>query len=188
MTGTFYRLLADPALPKRWFLGTPVDPEGEDLDPRIFTEAVPFEGRGGLVLPLARKGKEVDFNFAAFDVVVTPRKLNLELAELLRDKLQAIPVQVESSGQTWEILNVLDQVKCIDDSRSEFMIWTQADGRPDKVGAYRMITRLRIRPDAASGHDFFRVEEWPIALVASERVRRIFMSHGITGVVFDPIS
>lgn len=185
---TFYRLLADPTTASRWHLRALVDPEGREVGARSFTKGLVARELPDLTIPLRREGDEVDFNFGDFDMIVTPATINSELNELMGNKLQRIPVRVRGCGRQFEILNALDLVECIDEVASETMKWTQADGRLDKVGKYRMITRLRINPAAAQGHHFFRIVGWPIALIASEQVRRLLMAHEISGVKYEAVS
>jgi hypothetical protein len=39
----FYRLIADPAATSRWYLKSPIDPSGNEVDPRLFTQGVPVK-------------------------------------------------------------------------------------------------------------------------------------------------
>lgn len=184
-----FRLLADPRSASRWHLGTPVDAGGLDVDPRLFTQGERVSEQGALRVPLRRPGEVVSFNFADFDMVVTLAAVNARLEELAGSDVQRIPVNVlHRSADQFEILNVCRVVSCIDESRSEFLQWGAADGRPEKVGTYRMITKLVVRPDAASAHDIFRIAEWPIALVVSERVRDLFEEMQVSGVKFQKVS
>jgi len=68
MVGKYYKLMADPNAVNRWHLDEPLNWRGEDVDSRIFTDAVWYEGEKVLTVPLQYEGERVDFNFAAFDV------------------------------------------------------------------------------------------------------------------------
>lgn len=183
----FYRLLADPAATKRWYLGSPLDPRGTEIDPRLFTQGVPVGSQPPLTLPVRRSGDEVGFNFCDFDMVVTLSSLNAKLEALVGPAIQRIPVIVEGQREKFEILNACELVRCVDESRSLLSKWTVADGRPDKVGQFRMIAKLRIDSAAAGGHKFFRVAGWPIALIASEEVKRLFESNGVSGLKYERV-
>ncbi|MGT2512646.1 imm11 family protein [Cupriavidus basilensis] len=89
--------------------------------------------------------------------------------------------------EPFEILNVLDIVDCVDEEKSDFSRWTEEDGRPDKVGDYRMNV-LRVNADKVAGHGLFRVKGWQIALVCSQRIRDLLIEHGVTGVRFTSVS
>lgn len=184
----FYRLLADPKAVKRWYLKAPLDASGNELDARVFTQGLRYLGALPLMIPLRRYGDLVDFNFGDFDMVVTPAKINAEIERQLGPQVQRISVEIESGNKDFEILNVLDVVRCIDKQSSEFTIWTENDGRPDKTGQFRMITQLRIDANAAEGHCLFRIAEWPITLIASEDIKKILESNVTTGVAFEPVN
>lgn len=184
----FFRVLADPKATTRWFLKSPVGSDGEQLDSRIFTSGKIFSENLKLQLPLRRKGEPVDFNFCDFDMVVTPRQLNSAIQKIAGNTIQRIPIEIESSKEPYEILNTLDVVSCVDEEKSEFTKWGPNDGRPDKVGEYRMITKLHIDSEKAKEHVIFRINEWKVALIINSELKKIFEENKITGVVFQDVS
>lgn len=184
-TGNYYELLADPSAVSRWYLKSPLSLDGNEVDARLFTQGVQVSHQPPLTLPVRREGDEVEFNLCDFDMVVTPSSLNVDLESLVGPAIQRIPVVVEGRKDEFEILNVCDLVQCVDESRSLFTKWTEADGRPDKVGGFRMFAKLKIDPIAASGHDIFRIAGWPIALVVSEKVKSFFEMRNVSGVRFE---
>jgi hypothetical protein len=185
--GNFYRLLADPAATSRWHVKSPLDPSGNEVDPRSFTQGVPVDSLLPLTLPLRRSGDEVDFNFCDFHMIVTPASVNTRLQAFAGSAIQRIPVAIDSRKGEFEILNVCDLVPCVDESRSLFTRWTGEDGRPDKVGQFRMIVKLKIDPAAAAGHEIIRVADWPIALIASENVKHLLEALNVSGLVYERV-
>jgi hypothetical protein len=183
---SFYRLLADPAATSRRFLKAPLDPSGNEVDPRLFTQGRAVDLQPLLKLPLRRHGDVVDFNFCDFDMVVSPTDFNAELEALVGLAIQRFPVVIDEGGE-FEILNVCDLVPCVDESRSLYTKWIDADGRPDKSGQFRTIIELKITPAAARGHHIFRVAEWPITLVVSDLVKRLFEAKNLSGVKYEPV-
>lgn len=183
----FYRLLADPTATSRWYLKSPIDPSGNEVDPRSFTQGVPVGSQPSLRLPLRRSGDEVGFNLCDFDMVVTPASINAELEALVGPAIQRVPVKVEAPSAEYEILNVCELVSCFDESRSLFTKWTDTDGRPEKVGQLRMVIKLKIDPLLADGHHLFRVAGWPIALIASQEVKRLFESMNLSGLKYERV-
>jgi hypothetical protein len=183
----FYELTADPATFPRWYLKSPIDPFGNEVDPRLFTQGVPVGSQPQLRLPLRRSGPEVGFNFCDFDMVVSPASVNAELEALVGSAMQRIPVKVDAATVKYEILNTCELVRCFDESRSMFTKWTDVDGRPEKVGQLRMVTKLKIDPSLADGHHLFRLAGWPIALIASEEVKRLFESRNLSGLKYEQV-
>ena len=82
------------------------------------------------------------------------------------------------------ILNVVNLVKCLNEDQSSFTKWTEEDGRPDRIGDYRMVTKLRIDPKAAAGNRLFRVRGWEIALIVNDRVKDCIEGFSESGVTF----
>lgn len=183
----FYEILADPDATTRWYLKSPLDPSGNEVDPRLFTQGVPVGSQPLLELPLRRNGDEVGFNFCDFDMVVTPAVLNAELETLVGTAIQRIPVMVEGRRDEFEILNICELVPCLDESRSLFTKWSDADGRPEKIGQFRMIAKLKIDPVVAECHQIFRVAGWPIALIVSEKVKNLFEARKVSGIRYERV-
>ncbi|QNM95560.1 imm11 family protein [Chitinimonas koreensis] len=184
----FYRILADPAATTRWYLKSPTDLHGIEVDPRIFTQGLCVNSLQPLNLPLRRPGYEVDFNFCDFDMVVTPAVINVELERLVGEVIQRIPVQINGSSNKYEILNICNLVQCIDESKSMYTKWTDSDGRPEKIGEYRMIAKISIDPLAANGHHIFRLSGWPIALIISEEVKSLLETRKVSGIKYEHVS
>ena len=180
----FVRVEIDPKLRGRsWRLGAPRSLGGEEIDPRVFTKGRHVDYGSPLQVVTEDAGRQLGFNLAAFDMVVSATALNDELERLTGENLlQRIPAIIDEGD--FEILNVCDRVACFDVERSQFTRWTETDGRPDKVGQLRMVTELRVRPRSAFGHHLFRVDEWPIALVVSEEAKAILENFDAAGVSF----
>lgn len=98
------------------------------------------------------------------------------------------PVSISDGSTDFELLNVTDIVDCIDREKSDFVSWTEADGRPDKTGQFRMFSKLRIDVLRAIGHHIFRIKGWGVALIASQDVVDIFKRLEVTGVSFELVS
>ena len=67
------------------------------------------------------------------------------------------------------------------------MRWTDACGRPDKIGKLQMVTRLKVNEPAADGRHLFRLDEWQIALIASEEAKRVLEEVVAVGLIFQPV-
>lgn len=181
---SFYELVADPKATSRWFLKCPLAADGSEIDPRMFTKGEPVDVLDGLSLPIRQSGAVVDVNFCDFDMIVASSVLGEVLESEVGDQLQRIPISVAGHDHAFEIWNPCSLVDCIDESRSVFTKWTNADGRPDKVGDYRMFASLKINGASASGHDIFRLSRWPIVVVVSEKVKGILERASATGIGF----
>jgi hypothetical protein len=202
MMRSYYEL--DPAdVPGAWgFLGL-FDGNGRKLDARVFTYGNPvalgppmrlpsyrdgtiLEAPPYLQLPVGRLGKPLDFTFDGWGMPVVTPKVGSLLAAIADREIQRIPV-LAGGGEDYEIINAASRVACIDTARSEIMWWTKDDGRPDKVGKPRMISKLVIDHDRAEGHHFFRLEGWAVALIVSDVVKKAFEEARVSGVAFKEV-
>lgn len=184
MSPRYYQIIDDVTIKNRWFLKAPVDIKGKHINPEIFRIAKKANVSTPLTISLRRPGKPLDFTFADFDMPVTSKKTTDILSRLARSSIQFLPAEIENNQNQFMIMNVLDIRNCVNESASEFLKWSEFDNRPDKVGQYRQITRLRINPKMVNGLHVFRIEGWRIALIVSEELRTLFLETGITGVNF----
>jgi hypothetical protein len=185
MTSSFFRVLADPKK-SRWFLDEPLSATGQVIDARQFTQGSRYEGPTPMSVPIAQPGPVVNFNLAAFDMPVTSEHIAGILRQFSHD-FQCFPIAVDKNKTSFQIVNATARVKCLDESRSEIVKWKPEDGRPERVGCYRMVTNLWIEPRACRNQHVFRVEGWEIALIVSDEVKEAIESTPDLGVVFGPV-
>jgi len=186
---TFYQVLADDSrYPNRWFLDEPRTEDGQLIDAREFRYGRPYQGPIPANVPVQQNGKCVAFNLAAFDMPVVVDQTALNIQQCARDNVQCFPVVIDQDRGGFQIVNAVARVKCLDEARSEIMKWRPEDGRPDKLGCYRMVTNLRIDPWACRNKHIFRIEGWEIALIISHEIREAIETTADLGVVFAPVS
>src|SRR5690606_11731371 len=132
----YYKLVDRMDVPGRWHIGVLVDDEGWEPS---FLAGARFVGRR-LTASDDGSGSAVDFSLTSFGVPIVSEGLRSDLESLAGDDVQWVPVSV--SGRVgYFVLNVLRLVRCLDESRSEFVKWTVGDGRPDRVGGYRSVSK-----------------------------------------------
>lgn len=187
--GDFYRVMDDVHHPDRWHLGVPRDTSGREVDPWQFTDGKSLRVESLLRVPVRYGGEPLDFTFAAFDVPVVSRRAQTVLMSVVANDVQLIPVIVDDvgeSGREYAILNIVRSIQCLDESRSEFVKWTTADRRPDRLGSYRMVTKLRVVSREISAN-VFRIAGWEVALIVSNAVREAILTASLTGITFDAV-
>jgi hypothetical protein len=187
--GEFYRVMDDVHHPDRWHLGVPLNASGREADPWQFMDGKSLRAEPGLRVPVRYVGEPLDLTFAAFDVPVVSRRAQTVLMSVAADDIQLIPVivdDVDESGRDYAVLNAVRSIQCLDESSSEFLKWTTADRRPDRLGSYRMVTKLRIESREISAN-VFRVAGWEVALIASSAVRDAILTASLTGIKFEPV-
>jgi len=183
----FYRILMDPQETAAWYLGGLASEAEDDIDPRIFTEGKFYPSASSYKLEATRVGKELDFNFSSFDMIVVTRLVSDILRSLCEEDVQLIPVEIIGKIDAFYILNICKRIKCFDRSKSIFTDWHHDDGREDKIGHLRMVIELKIDPTKVDEVHIFRVHEWPVAVIVSEQVKNLFSSWGVRGVVYEQV-
>ena len=184
---SYYRLCDDMQMPDRWHLRAPVLPSGEEIDARLFTGGRPVDPPASLRLPLRQPGRPLDFTLGDFDMPVATRPLAEYLARLAPGSVQCVPVSIDGEADEFVILNVLRSVRCLDEASSKIQYWTAADGRPEKVGQYRMVLNETIDAQRAAGFDLFRLGGWEIVIVCTDRVKQDLEKQGFSGLTFIPL-
>lgn len=184
--GNFFRILADGNAISRWYLKAPLDVRGDEIDSRLFTQGKFYDGGLPVVIPLRRFGEVMDVTFADFDMLVVTTSVIDNILNYLNISIQRFPVCVDGK-EGFEIVNPLMLISCVDESGSEIIKWNEGDGRPEKVGQFRMITKLKINDDLGINSHLFRVAGWPIALIVSAKLKQLLEKFKVSGIVFAPV-
>jgi hypothetical protein len=181
----YYELMDDRHHPERWHLGGPLDAQGQELDPWQFRKGRSLSLECVPRFPLDVPGHPLDFCWAAFAIPVVHARVAQLFQQLKVREVQFIPVQVEAHAEPYFILNALQLIPCIDDSRcEEVRYWKSEDGQPEKVGEYRRVAGLRIDPMKVSDARVFRPWGWRVALIVSEDLKLALEREGLTGMRF----
>jgi hypothetical protein len=202
MSASYYQLIDDPT-PDRWYLKGLWDKAGRKLDPRDFRygdsiEFVPslrvhsedgalVEAKFPLRTGLRKNGSPLDFTFASFDMPIVRGHVARLLCEIDEPAFQVFPVAVDGYSEDFFILNVCRRLECIDREKSDAEWWNLPDCPPDKVGKPSAIFSLVVDRELAQPYHAFRVADWEIALVVSDRIRLAFQQTGVRGVRFQEV-
>ena len=181
----YYDVVDDMYIPGRWYLHDPITDEG--CEPYEFTAGTPVHLLSKPTIEINRSGFPLDYTRTSFAVPVASPRLAEAFARIAGPDLQCIPVRV-GSREGYNILVTTRLVRCIDEQRSEFMKWTEADGRPDLTGDYRMVTKLHvdttlIPPDI----HIFRILGWEVAVIVSNEMVEAAKAIGATGLKLTPV-
>lgn len=182
----YYDLWDDMRLPGRWHLKSPVDEQGKEMDPWQFKAGRHLELESTPVFRLARPGEALDFTLTGLTIPLVHRRVVSLFERLgLQQEVQFLPARVEGQSESYFILNVLQTIRCIDDARSEEVLyWLPEDNRPDKVGQYRNVAGLKIDPTKVGSAQVFRTWGWRGPIIVSEHVKSAMEDAGITGPEF----
>lgn len=181
----YYELLDDRRARDRWHLGPPLDERGEELDPWQFKEGRALDLGCTPRFPLDVPGEPLDFFWAAFSIPVVHDRFAKLFGHSHVEGVQFIPARVDGQPEPRFILNALQIVRCIDDARSgEVQYWKPEDNRPDKLGEYRAVHRMRIDPTKVGAARVFRPWGWRVALIVSEDLKQAIEAAKFSGARF----
>ncbi len=172
----FYRLTDDMYLENRWYLNGVRSQVGTSIDSRIFTYGKPIHFPGKLNVGIRSHGTPLDFTLADFGLPVLRTDLAEELVSLVKDVVQLFHVTIDGQEKSYSIINVVSTVPCLDENIDGIMYWGETDGRPEKVGGYRMVPSIKVVPQRIRDQEIFRISGWEVALIVSERVGQFFSS------------
>ncbi|HZI04859.1 MAG TPA: DUF1629 domain-containing protein [Archangium sp.] len=184
MTG-YFELSSNMRIPGRWVLKSPMDEQGQEVEPWQFSEGRVLAFQSELRLPVSLPGRELDFSLTGLGVVVVHDRVVQLFTRMGIEGVQFLPARVEGHSGPYFILNALRVIRCIDDVRcEEVRYWKPEDGQPEKVGEYRVVAGMRIDPTKVGEVRIFRPWGWPVALIISEDLKQALEAEGITGTRF----
>ncbi len=181
----YYRLIDDVEIPNRWHLDQPA--EHIDGAPNLIS-GVAVENASTFPLEMTRKGRALEFCLTGLAVPVMSRNLAGAMAALACPDVQLVSATIEGAFG-YKALNVARTIDCLDEKTSRFMKWKISDGRPDKVGQYRMVTELRLDlARIAADAKVFRSSGWIVAMIVSGAIKQEMEHQGCFGAKFIPVT
>lgn len=177
----YFQLRDDVTIRGRWHLSDVVLATGAEplLDAgKLVRDPGPLNGT------VSHPGRVLEFTLTSFNVPIATSSLADAVRGIAGSDVQCLPVDIAGQpGMT--VLNALRVIRCVDETRSEFIKWTKEDHRADLAGQYRQVTKFTLALDAVpSDAHFFRVEGWLVALVVSDAVRQAMERVGCVGAKF----
>lgn len=184
----YYEIYDNRRILERWHLRMPVDARGEWIDTWQFNEGRILELPAPIRFPVNPKGVALEYTLAMGIPVVHRRVVPLFERLGIDKEVQFISAEVEGQAEPWFILNPLQVIRCIDDTRCEEVVyWRPEDDRPDKLGEYQNVRGLKVDPSKIGAANVFRPWGWLVTLLVSERVKHALEEECITGIDFNPV-
>jgi len=167
-----------------WFFDAPTSKDGSHVNIWAFSAGKPYSDERELVSKIVSSGTKTSVVFGNYGTIFAEEKLGNLLAEKLKSRIQLIPVEVTGTDMKFVILNLLDEIECVDEGNSEFTKYEPSNQmRPDKIGHYRSFYKLMIDPAKVQGADLFKVKGW-VAVVISEFAKEIIEKYDPRGCAF----
>lgn len=180
---SYYSIDPDYDLTDQWHLAWPRTAGGEEIVSGVMSLGQRWNPEDKLYSSIYSSGRQVNFYRGTSVFFLSARIMNVLRLAVGEVCVQGVPVEIEGVNEPFEILNVLDIVDCLDEGLSGLSWRLDSDGRRHYV-----VNRLKVDAAKAAGHDLFRVETWPVALVCSKRIRDLLLAGGVTGVTFTPVT
>lgn len=184
MAEKYFRVIDDNKIHDRWYLDEP-NSKNHELDIWDFTVGKTVSYQGDIRIPVQYEGPILDFTFAAFDIPVVTKEVGKLIQMVDKRSIQRLPAIINGIENQYEVLVVTNAIECLDEKRSEFIRWKEDDGRPDKIGHIRMITKLHINPSKIDQNvHIFRIKGWEIALIVSKKLKEMMELNEVNGIQF----
>ena len=179
---SFHEIVTE-ADPSSWHLDQFVDADGAAIDLTLFTLSQTLQWTSPLRCKVSIEGRETDLTFTAFGVPITIRALSQQLMALAPHDLQMLPLIVEGSPNSFDVVNVLPRLHALDDDRSIGGRWPT--GSPS-AGQWLYVLHAALKSQAVHGHSLFRVHGWLPPIFCTEAVRAVLEPQEWTGLQFRP--
>jgi hypothetical protein len=168
MEHSYFRLMDDMTTDQRWYLEDPVGPGDEWLGTTL-VRSQRYQGPVPLTSLVHHPGPPLELTVTLGTVPVINDRVAEIITKHARDEAQLLPIVVPGVDTKLWAVNTLVAMDCIDDARSgDIRRYTEADGRPDRIGEYKLIVEMRIDPARAGGHALFRPKGWWVTTIISQ--------------------
>lgn len=184
----FYELFFDTKLTACWHLKEPRDQHGRLVDSWHFTMAKRYDGSKDLTVKLQYPGPETDITFNSFGLPIARHDLSEELCRIDTLAIQTVPVSIEGSKNRFDILNILNEIDCVDETKAKFKKWTLEDSRPDLVGDFHYIDKLVLRADVSYPFSIFRVARHSTTIIINQGIKELFDRLAVSGIECRPLT
>ena len=180
----YFRLKDDIYYPQRWHLGSIIN-----IDNWVFHEhhiSLP----NALNIELIQDGCETDFTFtAAYIVPIVSEKMKDALMDVKNIRFEPVSVLDRQCSSKYFVMITEETIDCIDEKNSVFDKFQVNDPvRPDLAGKYRVFFDMKVDENKISNSDVFRIENYNLAIIFSEKIVTRLKSLHLTGFKFDPVN
>jgi hypothetical protein len=111
------------------------------------------------------------------------KRLQLALIQEGINRIQYLPVKIlrpdNSEIDGFAIANILDLIPSLDWERSNYEL------KKNRPGEVRYITNMVLKRQSIQGYDIFRMKEFKLNIIVSEKFKTVFEKNRFTGYSFD---
>lgn len=183
----YFRLTDDVEFSNRWYLAAV---KGVD-NWALFGGQIPDGIPNPLEIETRRAGQPMDFTLTGgYMLPVVSTKLRAAIGSPPGITFLEASLGKGAKGDLHYIMVIEPRVECVDESRSEFEVFTPDDPvRPDLAGEYSGFFKLVIdkMKAAASGQGIFRLARFDVAIIVSAQIKSSIEAAKCTGARFDEV-
>lgn len=175
--------------PGCWYLGEP-EPS---VDSWPFRRGEPIEALAHLRIAVREPGVALDMTLDAGLIVVADWVAEM-IDQITPADVQRIPVAIEGTEGSYELLHVLTRIDCIDPERTRakargpggmtFGTLAELSHLIGDDGLYAHIEDIALNSAGIDGPRIFRVPRWDLWPVVTEEIKLALEEHNVTGVMF----
>jgi hypothetical protein len=177
-----YCLEDDFREPVRWYLNVPNCTDGQDLT-WSFNSSKSFGQITPLFTGIQQEGRRVDFTLGAFEIPILNRAAMSIFQTFAGECVEFIPTKIEGERDDYFIMNILAKADCLDERASLIEWWKAEDGRPDRIGTYRMLAREVHDCNITALPPIFRLSKFSVRIMVRDDLRRAIDDAGLTGLI-----
>ncbi len=167
----YYQLVDDESIQNRWYLDETISTSSK-LSVWDITTGTRVLKETQVDFNIQHNGIPLDFTLTAFEVPVVDEKVAAIFKATNPENVQLLPALIEGKSSGYKVLNITKLIDCVDEKKSVFDRWTNADGRPDKVGQYKTMIDLKLDKSKINPNDHcFRVLHWEVAIIVSDYIK-----------------
>lgn len=131
---------------------------------------------------------EVDFNLSATGIQIVSEKFKNLINE---DEAEFYPVVFTNikPKQDYFALRISNFYDCVDETKSEFEYWNEAEVEkvPVREHTYKSLNRFSIDSTKCEGARIFRLLKYFPAMIVTEDLKQLIVQSGITGLTFEKV-
>ena len=161
--------------------------DGTPVPGSPFVRGVVYDGSVPVYLPVSDPGPALDFSFGFKDMPIVRRTLLEALIHVAPNDMQAVDAVIDDDDKDFVILNAVKLIDCIDESRSMTEPLLEEQIRAGWQLRYRSVALIHLNYEQIGDADFFRLSEWPMALIASDRIVRVLQGFEASGVRWEEV-
>jgi hypothetical protein len=169
-------------LPKRWFLDR-ITADGVRVYPKNFATGQRSKARN-VKIRVQYEGHPLDITLIGMTLPVVSARAKSVIDSVSSSEMEFIPASISGHSADYYVINTLITRDCLDTKKSIFDRWTQDGPRPDLAGEIECVYRLVVDPKCVKDSMIFRITQWMMPIIVSERLKNAIEQAGLSGIKF----